>query len=131
MDKDIKFAGEEKPKHDDYGNPIINTTHKTLRMKREIIEKMMRDNELLEKLAEIEHLQWETWSKSIAEKTLGSIKMHLENHDTKAALREIEFKFQNWQEYWKPYNQLGEMTQELDRVWARKVYEKIMEVLLK
>ena len=65
--------------------------------------------ELLEKLAELEHLQWCEWSKSIA-KTAWVPKV----------------KLKQWEEYWRvPYKDLPEEVKELDRAWARKVLEVI------
>jgi len=65
----------------------------------------MKDN-LLEKLAELEHEQWMAWSKQIAFSD-GVVVMRLKR----------------WRELWVPYKQLSETAKEQDRIWARKVLE--------
>ena len=59
-------------------------------------------DELLERLAEVEHEQWLAWSRSVAPE------VNLERR-------------QRWEACWVPYSQLPEEVKELDRVWARKV----------
>jgi hypothetical protein len=59
-------------------------------------------DDLLERLAEVEHEQWVAWSKSVA--------------DEVAAERR-----RRWEACWVPYAQLPDDVKELDRVWARKV----------
>jgi len=61
---------------------------------------------LLEKLAEVEHLQWQTWAESVKD----------EVSPERAA---------RWENYFVPYSQLDRPAQKLDLEWA----EKIMEVL--
>lgn len=58
---------------------------------------------LLEKLAELEHVQWIEWSKELAKK--------------KKLSKE---RLKNWSKLWKPYKFLPEKTKEQDRVYARK-----------
>ena len=58
--------------------------------------------DLLERLAELEHEQWVSWSKGVA-------------HEVSPERR------RRWQEYWVPYDALPEEVKEEDRVWARKV----------
>ena len=65
-------------------------------------------NELLEKLAELEHEQWVQWSKAI-----------VLDEDISPARRK------RWRSYWVPYSQLAESVKYQDRVWARKVIEII------
>lgn len=71
------------------------------------------ENELIEKLAELEHEQWIKWSQTIAEK---------ENIS--------EERLERWKKFWVPYSELDEETKEHDRVWARKVIEKVGIVFL-
>ena len=69
----------------------------------------MSHDELIEKLAELEHEQWQKWSKDIAKN---------ENIS--------DDRFNRWaNDCWKPYNELTEEMKEHDRVWARKVLELI------
>ena len=64
------------------------------------------DDQVLERLAEVEHEQWMAWSQSVAE-------------DVSAERR------QRWQMCWVPYNDLPEEMKELDRLWARKMLEAL------
>ena len=64
--------------------------------------------ELREKLAELEHKQWESWSKYVAEN----------NKIPKKLL-------DKWKKNWKPYSELDEKTKESDRIWADKVMKTV------
>lgn len=64
---------------------------------------------ILEELSELEHIQWEEWSKDISKK---------ENISKDRKDR--------WKEYWIDYDQLDDEVKEEDRKWARKVI-KIIE----
>ena len=59
-------------------------------------------DELVEALAEIEHVQWLHWSQSVAP-------------HVPVVTRE------KWQRSWVDYAELTEELKEADRVWARKV----------
>jgi len=65
----------------------------------------MNDN-VLERLAELEHEQWMAWSQSVA----GEVSAE---------------RRQRWQACWVPYQDLPEEVKELDRLWARKVLEAL------
>ena len=58
--------------------------------------------ELLERLAELEHEQWVAWSRAVAAEVPAE-------------------RRRRWQECWVPYAELPEEVKELDREWARKV----------
>ena len=83
---------------------------------------MKEEEELRERLADLEHVQWEHWSKSIS----GLLK---EARDTLKALKgeftpvydKIEKKLKNWEQYWIPYEDLEEKVKDYDREWADKV----------
>jgi len=62
----------------------------------------MTGQELLERLAELEHEQWVAWSRAVAAEV-------------------SEERRRRWQECWVPYAELPEGVKELDRAWARKV----------
>ena len=64
--------------------------------------------DLIEKLAELEHDQWVSWSKHIA-------KTWFLDTDTK----------ERWEASWVPYNQLSEEMKAKDRVWAVKSLELV------
>ena len=61
----------------------------------------MKDEELLERLAEVEHEQWMYWSRAVA----GEV-----GPECRA----------RWSRWWMPYAELPEEEKEKDRVWARK-----------
>jgi hypothetical protein len=63
-------------------------------------------NELREKLAELEHIQWQAWSTTI-----------LGEEEISPARRE------RWQQCLVPYDQLPEAMKEYDREWADKVLD--------
>jgi hypothetical protein len=60
------------------------------------------NDDLLERLAELEHEQWVAWSRSVA----GEV---------------AEERRRRWAAYWVPYAELPDEVKEQDRVWARKV----------
>jgi hypothetical protein len=59
------------------------------------------DRAAVERVAEVEHEQWTTWSKSVA-------------HEVSPERRA------RWEKYWIPYKDLPDDVKEQDRVWARK-----------
>lgn len=68
------------------------------------------DPALLEKLADLEHKQWISWSKALV---LSEVNISSERKD-------------RWKNYWRTrYKDLSEEMKEQDRVWARKVLETI------
>ena len=71
---------------------------------------MIDKEKLLEKIAEIEHEQWVSWSKAIAKQ---------ENLSPE--------RLERWKKYWIPYSELPEDVKEHDRKWARRVLEVILE----
>ena len=68
------------------------------------VDKDKFDNELIEKLAALEHEQWMQWAKDI-----------LKTEDIKKERAE------QWAELFVPYDELTEEMKEEDRKWARKV----------
>ena len=71
-------------------------------------------NELLEKLAELEHEQWVAWSKALDDtETLSDKRM------------------ERWVKLWVPYSELSEKDKEFDREWARKVFRLYEEYFIK
>jgi hypothetical protein len=64
--------------------------------------------ELLERLAELEHEQWVAWSRAVAAEVSAE-------------------RRRRWQECWVPYAELPEEVKELDREWARKVLAALGE----
>ena len=78
--------------------------------------------EIVEKLADLEHEQWMHWSKSITEQLL--------KDDMGYNIRSRMLKkHQSWLENWKPYDELSEEVKELDREWAYRVWSILEEAL--
>lgn len=57
---------------------------------------------LIERLAELEHQQWESWARAVAPEV-------------------SKERQERWKEFLKPYSSLPHEAKELDRGWARKV----------
>lgn len=70
----------------------------------------LEDENLLEKLADLEHQQWEKWARTVLEQEKIS-------KDRKA----------RWQSYFVPYDQLTDEVKEYDREYARKVLDILRE----
>lgn len=89
-------------------------------------------DELLERLSELEHIQWQNWSESIAKDLNKLIELCDKFEDN---LNEEEREFINsqkkrlirWKGMWIPYSELTEELKELDRNYARKVLDEINE----
>lgn len=78
-------------------------------------------DEMIEKLAELEHQQWEKWSKDLFSQ-LEQVYSCIEKGDLKQAKRILINMSRKWKNNWKPYSILDEQTKEFDREWARKAY---------
>lgn len=73
---------------------------------------LIRIENLIEQLAELEHEQWRSWTKYISQDKTKSRKLCPEWwNDT----------FMKWGKNWKSYKNLSEQEKEKDRQWARKV----------
>lgn len=81
-------------------------------------------DKLREKLAELEHQQWEQWSKAVA-KDLEKIYGYLEISLYGNAQRLLKERIARWKNNWKPYSQLDEYIKDSDRKWADRVLEII------
>jgi len=66
--------------------------------------------ELVERLAELEHVQWVQWSRNLAE------------HEYLSSER-----LKRWTALWGPYSELTEEMKEEDRKWARKALKIIRD----
>lgn len=93
---------------------------------------MDNDNDLLEKLAVLEHEQWCEWSQNVFADLKYFINI-IDSYGIKNVLDEDDKEFFNsqierskrWGQLWKPYNELSEGMKEEDRKYARKVLEEI------
>lgn len=82
---------------------------------------------ILEILADLEHQQWENWSKSIA-KELNDVYVLLTadlKQEAKKARKIIGVRLAKWKANWKPYAKLPDHIKELDRKWAEKIYDLV------
>ena len=73
-----------------------------------------------EELSELEHIQWEKWTHSLAQE-LDLVKHCIKKNDSKRALEILENRMVRWEKNWKPYSELSEKIKDYDRVWADKV----------
>ena len=90
------------------------------------------DDELLEKLAELEHIQWCEWAKSVyaeIDSLLKIISKLGDNSNIELNSNEIstiinnEEKLKRWDGLFIPYSDLPDSEKEKDRVYAKKVHE--------
>lgn len=70
----------------------------------------LKDDILIEMIAEIVHNEWQVWSKELAK---------TENISQK--------RLKRWINMWIPYSELGEAAKEQDRKWAREILETLKE----
>jgi hypothetical protein len=68
----------------------------------------MKPEELLERLAEVEHEQWVAWARAVA----GEV-----SPERRA----------RWESFYGPYARLSEEAKEQDRAWARRVLAVLRE----
>jgi hypothetical protein len=87
---------------------VLELEYKLNEQEKEFIKKIEDSREVL---ADLEHQQWESWSKYVAN-DLCKI-----NH-----LAVID----RWRSNWKPYSELNEKTKDSDRIWADKIIEKLL-----
>lgn len=86
-------------------------------MTKNMIQINVLDEDLLEKLAELEHLQWTSFSKQMLELVQNSI-----------SKRELEDDlFMKWNKNWVSYRNLSEKEKEKDREWASKVINILLD----
>ena len=83
----------------------------------------MNKEQIIEKLAELEHEHWEKWSKSI-------IGFCMDNSLSAYVWgKQIQKKHESWLLMWVPYDDLSEELKEYDREWARKAYDIVFSGL--
>jgi len=69
-----------------------------------------KNKKLIEKLAELSHVEWEAWSKNLVKEEKLS-----------------KQKIVHWKKLWVNYSKLSESQKKKDRVWAKKFLELIEE----
>ena len=73
-----------------------------------------------EKLSELEHEQWEFWTKAIASE-LQEVRDLIKSRNGMRAVGIINKRLKRWEDEWVPYAKLSEEVKDSDRVWADKV----------
>jgi len=68
--------------------------------------------EILEKLAELEHKQWVYWSKALA-----------------STEKLTKGRLNRWQKMWRPYQELPPKIKAQDRRWAKRVLKIVFKLL--
>ena len=88
------------------------------------------DNETIEKLASIEHVQWERWARTVCgdlEVLLNVINEHVSlddlNQDEMEVIEKNAKRVETWPKFMIDYELLSDEIKEKDRVYARRVYE--------
>lgn len=93
---------------------------------------VLPEMQLREKLAELEHIQWEHWSKTLGKElveiyyilkiaNVDDIPLERKEELVKQAIDKINSRLNKWKTNWKHYSELPEETKEFDREWADKV----------
>jgi hypothetical protein len=81
-------------------------------MRELVLLKVVPYNQLVERLADLEHRQWVCWSKHIA----------------KTEKRLTAKRRARWKTLWKPYQKLSVLDQNADRQWAEIVIEELVKL---
>jgi hypothetical protein len=88
----------------------------------------MTKTKLIEKLAELEHEQWEGWTRNAVDELVKDTKNGMDENKTARNVGKLHSK---WFYNWKPYNELTETVKAKDRVFAVKVTQAVAEEILK
>lgn len=82
----------------------------------------MNYNKLREWLSEQEHIQWEYWSKVLANKMDNWV-----NQDWSRLTFEdnVKKQIEDWKKNWKPYKELPDYIKDYDREWADKILDNL------
>ena len=94
--------------------------YKLATQKQDLLKKIEGSREML---ADLEHQQWESWSKYIwneLSKNITPLDKLL------ASLNKIT---ENWMKSWKPYSELDEKIKDADRIWADKIIDAFKQLL--
>ena len=106
---------------EDHIPAIIRLYDKALSaQKQDLLKKIEGSREML---ADLEHQQWESWSKYIwneLSKNITPLDKLL------ASLNKIT---ENWMKSWKPYSELDEKIKDADRIWADKIIDAFKQLL--
>lgn len=87
------------------------------------------DEDILEKLADLEHVQWCEWAGTLSKELSGLLeiidKLDCESLDEedKSFVAHVRDRLERWDKLMVPYSELSEESKEQDRVYARKSLE--------
>ena len=111
---------------------------KIVELFKETIQRFIEETnkELREELAELEHKQWESWTRYIIEHLFDAYEQGKGNSNDEIAQmkglgwlieKELVPMMKKWQKNWKPYSELSEEEKDKDRIWADKVLGKLKQ----
>jgi hypothetical protein len=86
----------------------------------------MSFHKLREWLSEQEHIQWEHWSKALAEELILIRDRISDSHtNPEHTVDMINNRLERWKKNWKPYKKLKEEIKDYDREWADKILDNL------
>jgi hypothetical protein len=85
---------------------------------------MVNYNKLREFLSDMEHQQWEQWSRNISKELIIIRDFIFERKEIKA-LAVINDRLKRWKNCWIPYDKLREDVKDSDREWADKILDSV------
>lgn len=92
------------------------------------IQKYTLNKTLLEDLSMLEHEQWVEWSKQIAKDIEKLIRLtpieELSGEDHEFIISQLD-RLERWDNLWIPYKELTEEQKESDRIYAKRVLERL------
>ena len=93
---------------------------------------MIMKDDALEKLADLEHVQWCEWADALSNE-LSSLLEIIERHEDDLSdedqllVLKVKDKLAKWDRLMVPYSDLSEEEKEKDRVYARKILDTIKD----
>ena len=81
----------------------------------------MDENELIEKLSELNHEQWRLWTQGLEKELMKG------NPTTFKMSERINRKLNSWSEKWKPYAKLSKVAKDQNRKLARQILKIFSE----
>ena len=86
------------------------------------------DEEILEKLAEAEHVQWCQWAGALSQELASLVEIIEKSSDDlsdedKQFVLDVKDRLDRWDKLMIPYSDLSEEEKDKDRVYARKILE--------
>lgn len=84
---------------------------------------MVNYNKLREFISDMEHQQWESWSRTISVELQKCKNLLLDNYvdNVTEVITILSNRLSRWKKNWKPYKKLKEDIKDFDREWADKI----------